>query len=82
MGDEKARLVTPEELAQAMSVSRGQVYKLAKAGDLPCIRIGTSVRFEPRDVRVYVQAHKQGGKEKAGPPLAYIPTKKKRGGSR
>ena len=82
MAEEKARLVTPAELAEAMNVSRGQVYKLAAAQDIPCIRIGTSIRFDPRDIRDYVKKCKSGHKEKSGPPLAYIPPKKKREGSR
>jgi len=36
------------ELAELLAVSRITVFRLAKAGRIPCFRIGTCVRFDPR----------------------------------
>jgi excisionase family DNA binding protein len=42
--------LTATELAQWLAVSRITVFKLAKARRIPCFRIGTCVRFDPRAV--------------------------------
>jgi excisionase family DNA binding protein len=42
--------LTAVELAELLAVSRITVFKLAKAGRIPCFRIGTCVRFDPRAV--------------------------------
>ncbi len=40
--------LTAAQLAQLLAVSRITVYKLAKAMAIPCFRVGTCVRFDPR----------------------------------
>lgn len=40
-------------VARYLSVSRSMVYKLEQAGELPCVRIGACVRFEPAVVRAF-----------------------------
>jgi len=42
--------LTAAELATLLVVSRITVFKLAKAGRIPCFRIGSCVRFDPRAV--------------------------------
>jgi excisionase family DNA binding protein len=42
--------LTAAEVAQWLAVSRITVFKLARAGRIPCFRIGTCVRFDPRAV--------------------------------
>jgi len=44
------RALTADELAEMLTVSRITIFKLAKAGRIPCFRIGTCVRFDPRAV--------------------------------
>ncbi len=39
-------LLTAEEISKILRVSTGTIYKWAKEGKLPCIRIGKAVRFE------------------------------------
>ena len=73
----KAELVTPDELAAMTRLSKGKIYELAKKGAIPCIRIDSAIRFDPRDVRGFIMSHKQGGKERKGPPLVSLPKKKK-----
>lgn len=38
-------LFTPDELAERWSVPKSQVYRLAREGKLPAVRIGRYVRF-------------------------------------
>ena len=42
--------LTTAELARWLAVSRITVFKLAKAGRIPCFRIGTCIRFDPKVV--------------------------------
>ena len=42
--------LTAAELAELLAVSPILIYKLAKANRLPCFKIGTCVRFDPRAV--------------------------------
>jgi excisionase family DNA binding protein len=44
------RALTAEELASLLAVSKVTIFKQAKAGRIPCFRIGTCVRFDPRAV--------------------------------
>ena len=47
--------ITAAQLAQLLAVSRITVFKLAKAGRIPCFRIGTCVRFDPRAVATWLR---------------------------
>ena len=47
--------LTAAELAQLLAVSRITVFKMAKAGRIPCFRIGTCVRFDPRAVAQWLR---------------------------
>ena len=50
------RALTAKELAQMLSVSTITIFKQAKAGRIPCFRIGTCVRFDPRAVANWLRA--------------------------
>ncbi len=54
-------LLTADEIARVLSVSRKTIYKLTENGTLPCIRIGRAVRFDPADVEAFLQQAKQNG---------------------
>jgi excisionase family DNA binding protein len=47
--------LTAAELAQWLAVSRITIFKLAKTGRIPCFRIGTCVRFDPRAVASWLR---------------------------
>jgi len=42
------RALTAKELAELLNVSPITIFKQAKRGIIPCFRIGTCVRFEPK----------------------------------
>jgi len=50
------RALTARELAAMLSVSTITIFKQAKAGRIPCFRIGTCVRFDPRAVANWLRA--------------------------
>jgi len=39
-------LLNAQELARELNVSRATVYRLAREGQIPSVRIGNSIRFE------------------------------------
>lgn len=44
------RAMTAAEVAEILAVSPITIYKHAKAGLIPSFRVGTAVRFSPREV--------------------------------
>jgi len=50
------RALTAKELARILSVSTITIFKQAKTGRIPCFRIGTCVRFDPRAVANWLRA--------------------------
>jgi excisionase family DNA binding protein len=55
-----ADLITPEEAGRRMGFSRSHVYALATRKEIPSIKFGNAVRFDPRDVEAYIEAHRRG----------------------
>ena len=47
-------LLTVDETAEALAVSRSTIYRLLKSGDLVATRIGTTVRIPESSVRRFV----------------------------
>jgi excisionase family DNA binding protein len=46
MGD----LVDPKGLAEALSIPLSQVYRLTQKGELPHLRVGKYIRYNPQEV--------------------------------
>ena len=52
-----------QDVARFLKVSRSWVYHRAEAGDLPCLRIGGMLRFDPHAVHAFAQgAPLRGGR--------------------
>ena len=47
-------LLTVDETAEALAVSRSTIYRLLKSGDLVATRIGTAVRIPESSLRRFV----------------------------
>ncbi|MBM3268100.1 MAG: helix-turn-helix domain-containing protein [Candidatus Sericytochromatia bacterium] len=45
-----AKLLTVDEIADELSVSRNRVYDLAAAGLIPVVRLGRLLRFDPDQI--------------------------------
>lgn len=58
---ERTGLLCAEEVGKRLGFSKQQVYALAAAGDLPSIKFGRAVRFDPEDVERYIQEHRREG---------------------
>ena len=60
-------LWTVRDVARLLKASTSWVYKAAEKGELPCIRIGAMLRFEPAAIRAWLAARR------AGPDLTGMP---------
>ena len=49
------RALKEGELAFLLGVSRITIFKLAKAGRIPCFHVGTCVRFDPKEVAEWLR---------------------------
>ncbi len=53
-------LLSPLQVAERLGVSRSYVYTAAASGELRSIKLGKALRFEPRDVEAFIEAHRRG----------------------
>lgn len=51
----EVRLLTATEVARTLAVKPARVHQLARAGLLPCIRMGRQVRFDPAAVTEWLE---------------------------
>lgn len=51
-------LIKAEEAAQMLSISPRLLWSLAQRGEIPQVRIGRSVRYDPADLHAWVQRQK------------------------
>jgi len=49
--------LTPEEVADALSVSRHTIYRLIERGDIPTVRIGRLRRVRKVDLERWMEEH-------------------------
>lgn len=46
-----------KEAAKFLSCSTSWVYKAAARGEIPCVRIGAMLRFDPEQLRAFARSH-------------------------
>jgi excisionase family DNA binding protein len=54
----EAMLLSVNEAAKRLSVSPRTLWTLTNTGEIPSVRIGKSVRYEPSDLRDYIARNK------------------------
>jgi excisionase family DNA binding protein len=52
-------LLTVDQTATYLGISRRQVYLLLDAGQIPAVRVGTRLRFVPSELRAYLERHRE-----------------------
>lgn len=52
-------LLTLEQTARMLSVSPKTIRRLVGGGQLPCVRVGRVLRFQPADLFRFVEARKE-----------------------
>ncbi len=58
---EHEALWTAAEVAKYLNVSRSWVYHRSESGELPCLRIGAVVRFDPNVIRAFARGERPAG---------------------
>lgn len=54
-------LWSPKDVARYFQCSRSWVYMKAESGELPCLRIGGLLRFEPDRIRAWAKGDRPAG---------------------
>ena len=52
--------LTVDEVAKMVGVSRAWLYRQAKSGTIPHVRIGSVIRFSNSDISRWLESHKRG----------------------
>ncbi|MCH8343174.1 MAG: helix-turn-helix domain-containing protein [Planctomycetes bacterium] len=53
------RLLRVAEAARVLAISPRKLWSLTDCGEIPCVRIGRSVRYDPVDLSNWIEAKKQ-----------------------
>ena len=57
--DERMALLTVKNAAKSLAISPRKLWQLTNCGDIPCVRIGRAVRYDPIDLRRWIDANKE-----------------------
>ncbi len=52
-------LLTAEQTARALAISPRKLWELTRAGQVPCVRIGRSVRYDRADLEAWIAGQKE-----------------------
>jgi excisionase family DNA binding protein len=73
-GKERSRLCTAKEVAATLQLNEQTVYRLARNGEIPFLRIGNkAIRFDLEGVRKTLEA-KSRASERSAPPDSPLPS--------
>lgn len=53
-------LLTARDAAQTLAISQRTLWTLTNRGEIPCMRLGRSVRYDRKDLVRWIAAHKEG----------------------
>jgi excisionase family DNA binding protein len=59
MSSQLEPLLTINEAADVLGISRSQVYLMLRRGELPYTRVGERIRFVPAELREYLDQQKE-----------------------
>lgn len=55
-------LLTAREAARVLRISDRKLWSLTSSGEIPCVRIGRSVRYVPSDLGRWIEDRKEGAR--------------------
>jgi excisionase family DNA binding protein len=55
--DRVQKLLTVDELQEMLGIGRTKAYSLVTSGEIPSIRIGSSIRIDKRDLDWWLARH-------------------------
>lgn len=54
-----SKLLSPRVVAEVTTIPQSTIYTLIARGELPCVRIGRSVRIDEHDLQRWIDAHRE-----------------------
>jgi excisionase family DNA binding protein len=64
-GRDGVSLVNARQAARTLAISERKLWEMTKNGEIPHVPVGRAIRYDPRDLRAWVEAQKKSGtKEK------------------
>ena len=54
-------LLTVRQAAEALQISERKLWSMTASGEIPRVRIGRSVRYDPTDLQAWIERQKTGG---------------------
>jgi excisionase family DNA binding protein len=60
-GDDSVSLVNARQAARTLAISERKLWQLTANGEIPHVPIGRAIRYDPRDLRAWVEAQKKSG---------------------
>ena len=52
-------LLRPADAARVLAISTRKLWAMTNAGEIPCVRFGRAVRYDPEDLREMIEDRKQ-----------------------
>jgi excisionase family DNA binding protein len=70
----KKEALRVEEVARILDVSIKKIYRMAAKGQIPCLKISHSIRFDPHDIAVWLRGQSSAGPIPSVPvsPRSYL----------
>jgi len=59
---EKGNLLDKKQVCELLNIRPSTLNKLLAQGKIPTIRFNRKVLFDPADIKRFIEAHKEGGK--------------------
>lgn len=63
-------LLKPQDAAAALAICPRLLWRFTKCGDIPCVRLGRAVRFDPRDLTSWIDRQKSSQSRAGGGGMA------------
>jgi excisionase family DNA binding protein len=60
------QLLTVQQVAAALQVSRSTVYAMIRTGKLRCVRFGVRTRIDPHELELFIRRHTDRPKPQTG----------------
>ena len=55
----KVLLLNAKDTAEALSIGLRKLWELTNRGEIPCVRIGRRVLYDPQDLRAWIEQQKR-----------------------
>jgi excisionase family DNA binding protein len=56
-------LLKPRDAARSLAISERKLWQLTKDGEIQVVKVGRSVRYDPRDLQRWIDAQKKVSNE-------------------